>query len=57
MVSGVSPAAGLNSGQVDQIRLIQRFPVSVKFVDVSPAVEVRVGMNGNVRIDTRATPR
>jgi multidrug resistance efflux pump len=37
---------------VDWVRLAQRFPVSVKFVDLSPEVELRIGMNGNVRIDT-----
>jgi hypothetical protein len=26
--------------------------VSVKFVDLSPEVELRIGMNGNVQIDT-----
>lgn len=37
---------------VDWVRLAQRFPVSVKFVDLPPEVELRIGMNGNVRIDT-----
>jgi multidrug resistance efflux pump len=41
---------------VDWVRLAQRFPVSVKFVNLPPAVELRVGMNGNVRIDTTAVP-
>ena len=37
---------------VDWVRLAQRFPVKVKFVDLPPDVELRVGMNGNVQIDT-----
>ena len=37
---------------VDWVRLAQRFPVSVKFVDLPPEVELRIGMNGNVQIDT-----
>ena len=37
---------------VDWVRLAQRFPVSVKFVDVPPEVKLRIGMNGNVQIDT-----
>lgn len=37
---------------VDWVRLAQRFPVKVTFVDVPPEVELRVGMNGNVQIDT-----
>jgi multidrug efflux system membrane fusion protein len=39
---------------VDWVRLAQRFPVKVKFVDVPPEVELRIGMNGNVLIDTTA---
>jgi multidrug resistance efflux pump len=39
---------------VDWVRLAQRFPVSVKFVDVPPEVKLRIGMNGNVQIDTTA---
>ena len=42
---------------VDWVRLAQRFPVNVKFVDVPPEVELRIGMNGNVLIDTRADTR
>lgn len=41
---------------VDWVRLAQRFPVSVKFVNLPLAVELRVGMNRNVRIDTTAVP-
>lgn len=42
---------------VDWVRLAQRFPVSVKFVDLPAEIELRVGMNGNVQIDTTAAPR
>jgi len=42
---------------VDWVRLAQRFPVSVKFVNVSPEVKLRVGMNGNLQIDTTAASR
>ncbi len=42
---------------VDWVRLAQRFPVSVKFVDVPPEVKLRIGMNGNVQIDTIASSR
>jgi multidrug resistance efflux pump len=37
---------------VDWVRLAQRFPVTVNFVDLPPEVELRIGMNGNVQIDT-----
>ena len=37
---------------VDWVRLAQRFPVKVTFVDLPADVELRVGMNGNVQIDT-----
>jgi len=42
---------------VDWVRLAQRFPVSVKFADLPPEVELRVGMNGNVQIDTTTAPQ
>lgn len=42
---------------VDWVRLAQRFPVSVKFVDVPPEVKLRIGMNGNLKIDTTADSR
>ena len=42
---------------VDWVRLAQRFPVSVKFVDVPPEVKLRIGMNGNLQIDTTAASR
>jgi multidrug resistance efflux pump len=42
---------------VDWVRLAQRFPVSVKFVNVPSEVKLRIGMNGNVQIDTTAASR
>ena len=41
---------------VDWVRLAQRFPVKVKLVNVPAEVELRVGMNGSVQVDTTTAP-
>ncbi len=57
-VDGETTGYGLArvSQTLDWVRLAQRFPVRVTFVDPDPALPLRSGANAEVTIDTTSTP-